>query len=357
MELIVADRGPGVPAADRDEIFQPFFRSLTPGSAVPGHGLGLAICQSIVLAHGGVWRSRIEPAVARRSASFSHFRCRQQRNEAMTRQTILVVDDEAPMRKLLSGNLKASGYEVHAAADGTQALKLIDEHPFDLLLLDVNMPGPNGLQVLEAIRRTAEIPHPDAVRPFARTRHGGSVGPWCRRLFEQAVRRRGARGARQALLRRATPGPRGPVPNYRYRGLEIDFGARRARLNGVEVPLTQREFEVLAYFARNSGKILLHRQVLQAVWGGQYGDEADYVWTFVQRSDARLSRTGASRGICSQNRALGTECPCLTPTNAQTERAQVDRLRPGMLWVRLWRPRTRQSRFAACSCATAGGPD
>jgi two-component system, OmpR family, sensor histidine kinase KdpD len=53
MELIVADRGPGVPAADRDEIFQPFFRSYTPGSAVPGHGLGLAICQSIVLAHGG----------------------------------------------------------------------------------------------------------------------------------------------------------------------------------------------------------------------------------------------------------------------------------------------------------------
>jgi two-component system, OmpR family, KDP operon response regulator KdpE len=49
------------------------------------------------------------------------------------------------------------------------------------------------------------------------------------------------------------------------------------------VHLTPREFEVLAYFARNAGKVLLHRQVLQAVWGGQYGDEYDYVWTFVQR--------------------------------------------------------------------------
>ncbi len=70
MELIVADRGPGVTAADRDEIFQPFFRSHTPGSAVPGHGLGLAICQSIVLAHGG------RMAVADRAgggASFSVF--------------------------------------------------------------------------------------------------------------------------------------------------------------------------------------------------------------------------------------------------------------------------------------------
>ena len=65
--------------------------------------------------------------------------------------------------------------------------------------------------------------------------------------------------------------------------MAVDFSARRARVNGAEVPLTRREFEVLAYFARNAGKTLLHRQVLQAVWGGQYGDEADYVWTFVQR--------------------------------------------------------------------------
>src|SRR5690348_8414676 len=76
----------------------------------------------------------------------------------MTHQAILVVDDEAPMRKLLSGNLKASGYDVRAAADGTEALQLIEEHPFDLLLLDVNMPGPNGLQVLEEVRRAAKLP-------------------------------------------------------------------------------------------------------------------------------------------------------------------------------------------------------
>lgn len=56
-----------------------------------------------------------------------------------------------------------------------------------------------------------------------------------------------------------------------------------ARVNCAEVPLTPREFDVLAYFARNAGKVLLHRQVLQAVWGGQYADEYDYVWTFVQR--------------------------------------------------------------------------
>ena len=87
----------------------------------------------------------------------------------------------------------------------------------------------------------------------------------------------------KTLLRRVTPGTRGALPRYRYQGLEVEFAARRARVDGVEVPLTRREFEVLAYFARNAGKVLLHRQVLQAVWGGQYGDESDYVWTFAQR--------------------------------------------------------------------------
>src|SRR5258706_14741978 len=78
--------------------------------------------------------------------------------ELMSQQNILVVDDEAPMRKLLSNNLKASGYAVRVALDGTEALKLIEQYPFDLLLLDVTIPGPNGLQVLEAVRRTEEGP-------------------------------------------------------------------------------------------------------------------------------------------------------------------------------------------------------
>jgi two-component system, OmpR family, KDP operon response regulator KdpE len=201
----------------------------------------------------------------------------------MTQQNILIADDEPPMRKLLSNNLKASGYAVRLAADGSEALKLIDEHPFDLLLLDINMPGPNGLQVIEAVRRTEEFP--------VMVLSGGG-----RELDKVEALNRGADDylskpfgiaelmARvKALLRRVAPGTKTSLPPYSYEGLEVDFAARRARLHSVDVPLTRREFEVLAYFARNAGKILLHRQVLQSIWGGQYGEEADYVWTFVQR--------------------------------------------------------------------------
>jgi len=201
----------------------------------------------------------------------------------MTQQTILVVDDEAPMRKLLSSNLKASGYAVRSAADGTEALKLIEEYPFDLLLLDVNLPGPNGLQVLEAVRSTAQVP---VLIVSGRGRERDKVEALDLGADDYLSKPFGIAEllARvKALLRRVTLGPRGPFPAYRYEGLEVDFAARRARIHGVEVPLTRREFEVLAYFARNAGRVLLHRQVLQAVWGGQYGDESDYVWTFVQR--------------------------------------------------------------------------
>ena len=201
----------------------------------------------------------------------------------MAQQNILVVDDEAPMRKLLSTNLKASGYTVVAAADGTEALKLIEEHPFDLLLLDVNMPGPNGFQVLEAVRRSAEMP---ILVLSGRVRERDKVEALDLGADDYVGKPFGIAEliARvKALLRRVTPGGRRPSALYRFEGLEVDFSARRVRLNGSDVALTRREFDVLAYFARNAGKILLHRQVLQAVWGGEYGDESDYVWTFVQR--------------------------------------------------------------------------
>jgi two-component system KDP operon response regulator KdpE len=206
----------------------------------------------------------------------------------MTVQNILVVDDEAPMRKLLTSNLKASGYGVRSAADGLEALQLLEEHQFDLLLLDVNIPGPSGLQVLESVRRGADMP---IMMVSARGRERDKIEALDMGADDYLSKPFGVGEllARvKALLRRGVDAPRGPLPPYRYQDLEVDFGARRARLNGVEVPLTMREFEVLAYFARNAGKVMLHRQVLQGVWGGNYGDEADYVWTYVQRIRRKL---------------------------------------------------------------------
>jgi len=199
-------------------------------------------------------------------------------------QSILLVDDEAPMRKLLVQNLKTRGYTVHAAADGYEALKLIDEHVFDLLVLDVNMPGPNGLQVLEVVRRVAAVP---VLIVSGRRREADIVTALNLGADDYLSKPFGIPEllARvKALLRRATPAERGPLlPPYRYQGLEVNFDARHAKINGATVSLTKREFEVLAYLARNAGRIVLHRQLLQAVWGAEFGNESDYVWTFIRR--------------------------------------------------------------------------
>jgi two-component system KDP operon response regulator KdpE len=240
----------------------------------------------------------------------------------MTQQNILVVDDEAPMRKLLSSNLKASGYAVRSAADGTEALKLIEEHRFDLLLLDINMQGPNGLQLLEAVRRDADMP---VLMVSGRGRERDKVEAFDRGADDYLSKPFGIAEllARvKALLRRLTPGARGRLPAYRYQGLEVDFAARRARVDGVEVPLTRREFEVLAYFARNAGKVLLHRQVLQAVWGGQYGEESDYVWTYVQRIRRKIEPDRAHPRYVLTEAGVGYRMPA--PEDGGVDRTPAD---------------------------------
>jgi two-component system KDP operon response regulator KdpE len=198
-------------------------------------------------------------------------------------EAILVVDDEAPMRKYLSANLKARGYAVLAAADGAEALQLLAEHTFDLLILDLMLPGPDGLAVLAAARRESSVP---VLMLSARGREADKVRALDLGADDYLTKPFGVEEllARvRAALRRADTAPRSSPVAYRRGELEVDFAARRVRLGGADIPLTQKEYDVLAYLARNAGRVLTHRQILHAVWGGQYGEEADYVWTYVRR--------------------------------------------------------------------------
>ena len=201
----------------------------------------------------------------------------------MRQPVILVVDDEAPMRKYLSANLKARGYDVFTAEDGAEALKVLAQRTCDLLILVIMMPGPDGLAVLEAARRDSTVP---VLMLSARGREADKVHALDLGADDYLTKPFGVEEllARvRAALRRADTTPRPSLAAYRRGDLEVDFAARRARLAGADIALTQKEYDVLAYLARNAGKVLTHRQILHAVWGGQYGDEADYVWTYIRR--------------------------------------------------------------------------
>ena len=207
--------------------------------------------------------------------------------KAMTTHRILIVDDEEPMRRLIATNLRVSGYRVQTAADGIEALHLVDEHQFDLLLLDVNIPGPNGFEVVRKIRGDVGTP---ILMVSGRTRERDRVTALELGADDYLDKPFGVAElvARvKSLLRRVTLADSGQPP-YEYAGLEVDFDARLARRHGTVVRLTRREFEVLAYLARNAGKVLLHRQILHSAWGGQYGEEAHYVWNVVQRIRSKI---------------------------------------------------------------------
>lgn len=192
------------------------------------------------------------------------------------------------MRKYISSNLKVRGYDVVLAADGVEALKLAGEYALDLVLLDIGMPGPDGTQVLAALRRDTHVP---VIMVSARGREHDKVQALDLGADDYLTKPFGVEEllARvRATLRRAGSVLESSLPAYRFAELEVDFSARQVRVDGRPVSLTRKQYDVLAYLARNAGKVLTHRQILQAAWGGQYADEVDYVWTYVRRIRRRI---------------------------------------------------------------------
>jgi len=196
---------------------------------------------------------------------------------------VVLIDDEAALHKYVGTNLRARGYEVRSASDGTEGLKLLSETVPDLIVLDISMPGPDGFQVLEAIRREMDVP---VIMLSARGREGDKVRALDLGADDYLTKPFGMEEllARvRAALRRAGPHGEIPISPHRVGDLEIDFAARRVRLGGRDVRLTRREYDLVAYLARNAGRVLTHRQILENVWGPEYGDEAEYVWAYVKR--------------------------------------------------------------------------
>lgn len=201
----------------------------------------------------------------------------------MRRIRVLVVDDEPQTVKYVSANLKARGYEVLTAHDGREALKVFRENPVDLVILDIMMPGPDGFEVCEAIRRESDVPiimlsargqEKDIVRALNLGADDYLTKPFG---VEEMLARV------QAVLRRASRSTVGPRPPIRIGDLEIDFTQRRVTVQGREVHLTPTEYELLATLALNAGRVLTHRMLLQTVWGPEYGSETEYLWAYIRR--------------------------------------------------------------------------
>jgi len=212
----------------------------------------------------------------------------------MSIEHILVVDDEPQIRRVMRTTLVAQGYEVSDARTGDDALDLVRSEKYDLVLLDVNMPGISGIQTCREIRLGSDLPiimltvrgaERDKVQALDAGADGYLTKPFS--MSELLARIR-------AVLRR-TSFPSGMDDRHLKLGeIEIDFEARRIVAGDKQIRLTTKEFDLIYYLAAHPNKTIPHRELLQAVWGPDYGGEQEYLRVFVNRLRKKIEASPSS---------------------------------------------------------------
>ncbi len=196
---------------------------------------------------------------------------------------ILVVDDEPQIRRVMRATLAALNYEVVEARSGEEALDRFRQEMPDLVLLDMNMPGMGGLETCRALRSGSEVPiiilsvrnsEKDKVAALDAGADDYVTKPFGMQELLARIR---------AALRRAPGTGETAPPVFDSGELHIEFETRRVRLRDRDVRLTPKEFDLLRYLAAHAGKPLSHRELLQAIWGPDYGSETEYLRVFINQ--------------------------------------------------------------------------
>ena len=200
----------------------------------------------------------------------------------MSAGRILIVDDEPKIRRALRTSLVLQGFEVGDARSGDEALEELRAEKYDLVLLDIKMPGESGLETCRIIRSSAEIPivvltvknaESDKVQALEAGADDYVTKPFSMEELTARIR---------AHLRRSPAA--GSVPKRLQLGqVEVDFEARQVNAPGRRTRLTPREFDLMQYMVCHPNQVVRHREILRAVWGPDHGNEVEYVRAFIKQ--------------------------------------------------------------------------
>ncbi len=199
----------------------------------------------------------------------------------MTGAKILVVDDEPQIRRMLRMTLTASGYQIFDARSGMEALEKFREIMPDLVIMDLNMPGLSGLDAAREIRGGSDVPIIILTVRNAEHEKVEALDAGADDFITKPFGMQELMARIRAALRRAPSSPEGGPRSFVSEYLEIDFETRKVRAGTQNVRLTPKEFQLLRYLVSQGGKPVTHRQILQAVWGPDYGSESDYLRVFI----------------------------------------------------------------------------
>ena len=303
----VRDEGRGISSDEALRLFQKF--SQLPdeaGSNVTGHGLGLAICRGIVEAHGGrIW---VESDGHERGSTFSFTvpvaaaDDDEQPVDVSKRAThlgriarpgertrVLVVDDDPQVLRLVQRVLVEAGYHPIATPDPVEALRLAELEEPDLVLLDLGLPGMDGLELLGRLREFSGVPvifltaHTDSETATKVLRAGADdyiAKPFAPTELTARIE--------ASLRRRVLPDQTEVRPRFELEDLVVDFAQRRVSVGGKPVALSATEYKLLYELATNAGRVLTHDQILHGVWGAEYSGEHELVRSFIRNLRRKL---------------------------------------------------------------------
>ena len=302
----VADEGRGVSAGLLPHLFRKFSRidGGDRGSGIEGSGLGLAICKGIVEAHGGrIWAESDGPGLGARftftvpavdgegvgGAVEPAPLAARSRRATREQVRILAVDDDPQALRYVRDALARAGYAPVVTGDPEDVPRLMEEERPGLVLLDLMLPGSDGIELMKAILKKADVPviflsvygQDDVVaRAFDLGAADYVVKPFS--PTELAAR------IRAALRRRAGPYGVEPTGPYLLGDLSIDYAERRVSVAGRQVQLTATEYALLYELSVNIGRVLTHDQLLQRVWGLERTGEPGLVRNVVKRLRRKL---------------------------------------------------------------------
>jgi two-component system, OmpR family, KDP operon response regulator KdpE len=197
-------------------------------------------------------------------------------------QRILVVDDEPQIARVLRTGLKTHGYDVRVAADGVLALETFDDWRPDLVVTDLAMPNMDGLELCRRLRAISQLPIIVlSVRGEEKTKVealDAGADDYVTKPFgmDELLAR-----VRAQLRRAATPPDEASSAVLAVGDFRVDLEARSVFVRETEVHLTPKEYDLLVHFVRHAGKVLTHRTLLAAVWGGNYTEQGEYLRVFV----------------------------------------------------------------------------
>jgi len=203
------------------------------------------------------------------------------------RKRILIVDDEQEITLVLRSGLTKHGYDVRVAGEGEAALDLFHAWTPDLVITDLSMPNMNGLKLCQRLRETSEVPiiilsvkGDEATKVEALDTGADDYLTKPFGMGELLAR------VRATLRRSPEAGHDGTV--IEEGDFRIDLETRAVNVEGKEIRLSPKEFDLLVFLIRNSGKVLTHRTLLGHVWGGNYTDQTEYLRVFIRHLRKKL---------------------------------------------------------------------